>query len=388
MEAAVAWLVGLILDDAKQWGWAKAKEAVLGSPFERAVTRVTAAALSRAVRDTLGPDAPPDSCTRMEAIIDQVWPNVQLYLPSPPPAALAGLAPTLLDRLRSSIAAAMRVATTPVLDLGNSFETTTSLALLSDEIGVPIDDHAFTDTLVACWAAEVRALALTNPAIEPVADQVDHAETLGRLDTLQSAIGREIGRAVQVLTERLQDQATAPATITERWFTTHIDPVDAELGTIYDDYNSGFQDAILGLRTSADGVVPKLQSLRLRGLSSRINAQALAIALKETPLDDTLREAMLGYADGVLQFLHGADPSGTQTWYSEYIERFTMFLGRGDDPHNRALYTTITLPSDPIGAIRASLTEVVQVELPGRYQTYKDAYQALRLVCIPLEQSK
>jgi hypothetical protein len=385
MEAAIAWLVAAICRDAERWGWAKAKEVLVGSPLERALSRATSTAMSTAVAATLGAAASPAATERMEAVLNERWPVVTPFESDPALLRSAGLETTLLERLESIVATATKLASSPVLDLGSDDETTSSLASLGFEIGVHIDEAAFVGTFMAAWVSTVRAAALTDAALAPLVNQLEHETTRQRIDSVQAEVGRQIAHAVQVLSERMAGSPGLPGSTTERWFEFHIVPIDNTMLAIFEDYSNGFNEAANSLdsRESLEAMIPRLHQLRRSGLSSRINAKAMARALDRTAVDEHLAGPVIAFATGVRQFLNGADPEAMQTWYSYYIERFSKLLRDGFDPLDPSLYGAAELPPDVAGSLRSAIQTVVHTELPRQFEQYKTAFHELQLACVP-----
>jgi len=226
VEAAIAWLVTLICRDGERWGWATAKDIVFGSPLERGVTRATSCAMSAAVATTLGPAASPEAIGRMEAVLDEIWPSVTPFESDPTLLRASGFARPLIERIESFVETALRVAGTPVLNLQTGYEPTSSLASLAFELETSIDETVFVRAFTSAWLAEVRAAALTEPAMVPLASQIEHETTRALVKAVEASVGRQIDCAVQVLSETMASRAGTERSWPERWFEFHIVPID------------------------------------------------------------------------------------------------------------------------------------------------------------------
>jgi hypothetical protein len=172
------------------------------------------------------------------------------------------------------------------------------------------------------------------------------------------------------------------------WFMVHVEPIDALMREIYDDYASGFETVIDLLTSGAEPAraVQLLKTLRLEKVRDRqdvvATGEALADARRRRLLHRGLGQDFYSLFTAIDRFTVAAQPEAHLSYYTSFIESFEKIVAAGQDPKDPSLYPISSPRNDPVADAISRIDNCRQVLMPNAWGEYTKAYQRVRLACV------
>lgn len=383
------WLIKQLAGYASKRAQLKLSQIVFGDPLQRALRNPTKTALIVAVDGVLGENASRDDRQRAFDIMQTFWTS---------DLSVSRASSTFTEAMQEIVAGAINRANAPVVGLPEEYGTVTTLTSLSDELGIRIDGDDFAAKFVSAWYVAVQSEAMSNAVLHPFAEVLEHERTQAQAAAnhawMQAAIlgfeerlNETLRAAVQSAYEQGAREGTQTIAGRLQWFEMHVAPADRLMHEIHDDYRSGFRSTLVALRSGVDleKAMRRLEALRDRKITGRRGVLIIARGLLENRPDGvfgaSLTDPLIAYLEAVQGFQR-ADAELSTTWYSDYIEKFSKLLDRGEDPHLRSNYSEISVVNDLKGQLAVAIDFVLNTAIPKKWDEYVTAYDRLRNACI------
>ena len=443
MDPLTIWIIEQLAAFASDRARRKLSAFILGDPLQRALRNPTKIALIAAVDAVLGENASPKARQRAFDIMEMFWTS-DLKIGGTGNTlteALEQIVARAIDRanapvlgLPSGFSTTTTTLTSLSDELGIRIDGVQFAAAfidawldavrnesLSNEVLHPLADVLLHEQSQAQAASNQAA---TQAAILGLEERM--RETLWA--AVQSAYEQGVRYGGVTIERRLQ------------WFEIHVEPAHKLMHEIHDDYRSGFKstlDALHGadqpgglqprraagvqaerellewrwrqagrwddvkdrLGQSADSGVTgsagsagdleiamrRLKAVRERKIAGRVNVVIIARELLKDHPDGvygaSLEAPLMKYLEAVEGFQR-SDAELDTTWYSDYIERFSTLIERGDDPHLRSNYSEISGVVDLKGQLANAIDYVLNTAMPRKWEEYVKAYIKLRNACV------
>jgi hypothetical protein len=281
-------------------------KSLLGNPVERALQGPTKIALLTAVDVLLG--------ARAEKYRSRVLDVMSMFLTDDVTVEPLDGCDTVTEAMQAIVARMIGRASDSVADLPDSELPTSSLAALSEEVGVNIDGDFVVATFIDAWLAAVKSAARSNkPELAPLADQLNHEHTQAIALGIEERVSARVVTAIQQWQSMRDDSGSVEKR--RQWFNFQVEPINALMCEIYDDYVSGFRTAQKALLSGADleKAIVELQDMQDRRRGRRTGAQIAARRLVKNssagPYGASVDAALASYvaAMGVCRARNGGE---------------------------------------------------------------------------------
>jgi hypothetical protein len=204
--------------------------------------------------------------------------------------------------------------------------------------------------------------------------------------------GFEIGlsalvAAIKFLFETIGGQIAIPAEKRKKWFVDHIEPSYEQLRLIHEDYIKQFSNAVdlLNKGTDLEEVVQVLKRERPNLLLKRQEVHENLLAMREYRLERKRRPKVVlifsDYVASVDGYLNAASPLPRETWYSYFIEEFSVLVEQGKNPLEYE-YPGCAQGKDAPALAKEQLELAVQKNMPEALRIVQENYAKLRVECL------